>query len=48
MPVRTSDPQISNETATAADSTGQYQLEDLVQISSDNVGVVVRIEMPQH
>lgn len=44
MSVQKLDSQISNETASAADSTRQCQLEDLVQISVDDVGVVVRIE----
>ena len=44
MSVRTSDLQICKETTTGVDSTGQYQLTDLVYISPDNVGVVVRIE----
>jgi hypothetical protein len=33
MPCRTSDLQICKETATGVDSTGQYQLKDLVNIS---------------
>jgi hypothetical protein len=33
MPVRTSDLQICKETATGVDSTGQFQLKDLVNIS---------------
>jgi hypothetical protein len=33
MPVRTSDLQICIETATGVDSTGQFQLKDLVNIS---------------
>ncbi|CAF1071659.1 unnamed protein product [Rotaria magnacalcarata] len=44
MSVRTSDLQITKETATGVDSTGQFQLRDLVNISADKVGVVVRIE----
>ncbi|CAF3857883.1 unnamed protein product [Rotaria sordida] len=44
MPVRTSDLQITKETATGVDSTGQFQLRDLVNISADKVGVVIRIE----
>ena len=44
MPVRTSDLQICKETATGVDSTGQFQLKDLVNISADKVGVVIRIE----
>lgn len=35
MPVRTSDLQICKETATGVDSTGQFQLKDLVNISYD-------------
>jgi len=33
MPVRTSDLQICKETATGVDSTGEFQLKDLVNIS---------------
>ncbi len=33
MSVRTSDLQICKETATGVDSTGQFQLKDLVNIS---------------
>jgi transcription elongation factor SPT5 len=44
MPVRTSDLQICKEKATGVDSTGQFQLKDLVNISADKVGVVIRIE----
>ncbi len=44
MSVRTSDLQICKETATGVDSTGQFQLKDLINISADKVGVVVRIE----
>lgn len=33
MAVRTSDLQITKETATGVDATGQYQLRDLVNIS---------------
>jgi hypothetical protein len=33
MPVRTSDLQICKETATGVDSTGQFQLKDLVNLS---------------
>ncbi|CAF3585929.1 unnamed protein product [Adineta steineri] len=44
MPVRTSDLQICKETATGVDSSGQFQLKDLVNISADKVGVIVRIE----
>ena len=44
MAVRTSDLQTCKETATGVDSTGQYQLKDLVNLTADKVGVVVRIE----
>ena len=44
MSLRISDLQICKETATGVDSTGQYQLKDLVNVSADKVGVVIRIE----
>lgn len=44
MSLRTSDLQICKETATGVDSTGQYQLKDLVNVAADKVGVVIRIE----
>ncbi|CAF1032068.1 unnamed protein product [Rotaria sordida] len=44
MSVRISDLQIYTETATGVDSTGQFQLKDLVNISADKVGVVICIE----
>ncbi|UJR38519.1 hypothetical protein I4U23_031185 [Adineta vaga] len=44
MPVRTSDLQICKETATGVDSSGQFQLKDLVNLSADKVGVVTRID----
>ena len=42
--MRTSDLQTCKETATSVDSTGQYQLKDLVNLTADKVGVIVRIE----
>ncbi|CAF1536899.1 unnamed protein product [Adineta ricciae] len=44
MSVRTSDLQICKETATGVDASGQFQLKDLVNISADKVGVVVRMD----
>lgn len=44
MSVRTSDLQMCKETATSVDSTGQYQLKDLVNLTADKVGVIIRIE----
>ncbi|CAM2721306.1 unnamed protein product [Rotaria socialis] len=42
--IRTPDVQICKETTTCADSSGQFHLRDLVNVSSNKVGVVVRIE----
>ncbi|CAF3327982.1 unnamed protein product [Rotaria socialis] len=44
MSIRTPDLQICKETATCVDSSGQFHQRDLVNVSSNKVGVVVRIE----
>ncbi|CAF2781546.1 unnamed protein product [Rotaria sp. Silwood2] len=44
MLLRTSDLQICKEIAVCIDSTGQFQFRDLINISADKVGVVIRTE----
>ncbi|CAF4050480.1 unnamed protein product, partial [Rotaria magnacalcarata] len=44
MSIRTPNLQICKETATCIDSSGEFHLRDLVNISSNKVGVVVRTE----
>ncbi|CAF2196998.1 unnamed protein product [Rotaria magnacalcarata] len=44
MSIRTPDLQICKETAACVDSSGQFHRRDLVNVSSNKVGVAVRIE----